>query len=199
MKYRKATAEDVEFIREFQVKFEQTGNPIYIWHAIRRCCGYNSKQIMKIVKDSTNNWDKHWQPLPLPEWCVKYLWAVSNEIWDLQYDNGKIYDNVGKMVIDRGPQRSSQRKIELLPAALGFVRKGQNAFLSLSRTYWDDEILSDFEIMIEDGMSAAAAEGVIADRYGVTEVTTVRRWLTRARKNRKALYDCELKRTPRKT
>ena len=93
-----------------RAKFEETGNPLFVWEVIGAATGSNGQE----------------RRFTIPQWCTDYLAEVSARIFALS--NGK---DCRMFEADDAPfpdDVTPDTATKLLPSALGFESQGFNAF-----------------------------------------------------------------------
>lgn len=176
---------DLSHLDMLYVYYSENHNPLFVWDAIRYCLAKADE-------------DHNWQPFPIPNWCLGYLNGVALDLHMIKMGapvpagtrsmkNGKSI-TVYKKLFD-----TPKEQLGVVLTALGLRKKGKNAFYDYEQQRMAIGALDYFHYLTsEKGLKATEAESVLAQEYGVEENTTVRRWVTRARKlmrNKKLLAD----------
>ena len=166
--YLKAIIEDK--IEDFRIFFENTKNPIYVWktmHVIGRYFCEGSTEQGRLGLDLT---------IRPPAWCLDYFISAGSCIDRLsdRDDPRKEMPILG----DLDPREC----VDALPAVLGFVRPGWNAFneiTSIRGSYW---MLEHVDELREEGLSYEKATEQAAEYYGYADVRSFRRRIAEFRK-----------------
>jgi hypothetical protein len=171
---------EAEAVEHFRACFETTGNPIYVFWALR---GIYMEAAFR-VRDSDGK--SEYKP-KIPEWIHGYLSFVSRNIFNLAYNRDPrtfphdmdITTPEGKAawriwlhegVIER------EKAIELLPGALGMSRKGWNAFSNFDSIARKENIRDAVDRLMEsEGKTLEEAALVIAEEAGYDEAQSVLR------------------------
>lgn len=102
-------------INSLRVKYEASGNPLFVWNAIDLCRGsIDGKR------------------RPIPDWCFDYLMNTANEMMKLLTPPTKtVLSEEGGTSTTRGQwakDKSWSGVLKDIPAALGMSKPGWNAF-----------------------------------------------------------------------
>jgi hypothetical protein len=136
--------------------FERTGLPIHAWRAIH-CCA-----------------EKGWA---LPPWVLEYLASAAAAVCRL----GRGQDFKGNSYQPVTPDEAAR----LIPAALGFVRPGFNAFANDMNSAKRRQDLFAFMLDRAEGVTAEKAHDAIADRRDLADRRSAERRLKNARLEQK--------------
>jgi len=139
----------LEFLSEAEQVFRETGNPLFVWQAVRNC----------LVRKGGYPRD------PLPEWVCDYLAQVSLRLgWlalgrDFTSPGGRGHTSDGKTAYSFPAWITPLQARDLLPRALGLTsRSGKSAFRE-AKTLSRDFLLYRFylELLETPGMTATVA------------------------------------------
>lgn len=171
---------EAEAIEHFRARFERTGNPIYVFWALR---GIYMGAAFR-VRDSDGK--DEYEP-KIPKWIHEYLSFVSRNIFNLAYSRDPrtvphdmdITTPEGKAAwrawLHEGALER-EKAIDLLPSALGMSRKGWNAFSHFDSIMRKEGIRDAIdELTQSNGMTLEEAAGIIAEEDGFEEVQSVLR------------------------
>jgi hypothetical protein len=147
-------------IQNCQRRFEETGNPIWVWHAIWVCGGGLSG-------------DKY----SLPDWCLEYLFASAARVESLW--SRKEFDPASK----EGHERLTwDEALSLLPSALGLRRQGFNSLKSADADESDARLAVKYDLELAgEGLSRAQALEQLRSETNLDEAR-LRKRLTSGRK-----------------
>jgi hypothetical protein len=107
-------------------------------------------------------WCRDGEPSALPDWCLQYLGEVASAF-------AKFSDQVARGEIDA--QEASQG----VPAALGLVRKGWNAFRREVTTATQQQLAIQYLFDRKHGISSAQATENVREAVRVEEERSARR------------------------
>jgi hypothetical protein len=194
-----------------RVDFEQTRNPIYAWRVVgdaarfARMEAYHFADLdgiryrlqseeTKVVGEAEWRELQSTPPYPLPPWVMIYLGRVGYEITCLaelrdprdrpEYEGGRMSDaereewrrwRAGYLTFDQAMTR--------VPAALGLVRPGTNAFRALASERYAQRIAEEYDFIREHLGDHAAIEAVTT-QAGLEDARSTRRLIQQARRRR---------------
>lgn len=176
-------------------RWENTGNPLYVWLAIGLCFAFGARQTQAATgampKPSPGS-----IPYPLPPWCLLYLGTVAVRVENLT--EGKDFRQIPKPFGEADPSPASwgaARNLEptlnpaeaadIVPKALGLVRDGWNAFERLEALNAKEMDQFSNEALRFEGKSASEAMMILLQESGINDERTMRRRLAAARSARK--------------
>ena len=141
-------------------RFEESANPVWVWHAIWVCGGGISG-------------DKH----PLPDWCLEYLFASATNIESL-WSRKPFEPALGS---DR-ERLTWEEALALIPFALGLSRQGRNSLKEAGTNEYNAHLAVkyDLELAAEDLSRAQALEQLSNDTN--IDEASLRKRLTLGRK-----------------
>jgi hypothetical protein len=197
---RAIEADTVAAIEGDRVRYERSGNPLIAWMAL------NSWFLLNQSRAEGNE-----ECTPLPEWLGKYLQIIATRLADLakRLDYRETPEPYGTLprtaasfqqADNRKPKFTPNEAKQKVPAALGLVRPGWNAFerLAALRSLEVDEltreVYRDPEI-VEKTLTAEQADewiledyekrsGKVPGRLNVTDPRSVRRRRTKLKGER---------------
>jgi hypothetical protein len=156
-----------EAIEENRVRYEATRNPLYAWQALAALFALNRLR-RRAGQDA----------MPLPHWCEEYLGIIARRLADLAegLDFREAPQPFGRLprtaeALQRTHRRRRtvppDRAREQVPAALGLVRKGWNAFerAQALREKELDELGAELFRMV-GGKGEAEAVEMLLDEHG---------------------------------
>ena len=171
---------EAEAIERFRARFERTGNPIYVFWALR---GIYMGAAFRVPDSGGKD---EYEP-KIPKWIHEYLSFVSRNIFNLAYSRDPrtvphdmdITTPEGKAAwrawLHEGALER-EKAIDLLPGALGMSRKGWNAFSNFDSIMRKEDIRDAIDELIQsNGMTLEEAAGIIAEEDGFKEVQSVLR------------------------
>jgi hypothetical protein len=181
----------------YEGDFRRTGNPIYVWEAIRFCVGHAldaeflTGPRVTTAEDYSARRQRAFQRVVLPPWCLEYLFQASFRISDLSfghdekkrptYSDSPDYD-AALLEWHCNPTLSADEAADRLAAALGFRRDGWNAFYHRGKDDYDARILEDFRDLLAEGSSKGEAYESLAYLYDFDEVRSVQRRVAAAKR-----------------
>ena len=165
-------ASTLDAMEDDRDRYDQTKNPLIIWQTLNTWFTLNHHRA--VARKA---------PLPVPEWIASYLCIVARRITDLA--NGLDYQEApepyGALPQTLAPDKARSR----VPAALGLVREGWNAFerlssrrseeidaLSMEGYRWKTTVEEACNMILEDHETRAQATGVKPE---VTDPRSVKR------------------------
>ena len=171
---------EAEALRSIRVRFERTGNPIYVFSVLKSIYGEATRRWLE------SGGKDEYEP-KIPKWIHDYLFFVSRNIFNLVYHRDPrvapydvdITTPEGKAAwrawLHEGTVER-EKAIDLLPQALGMSRKGWNAFSNFD-SIWRKENIRDAidELIQNNGMTLEEAANIIAEEDGFEEVQSVLR------------------------
>jgi hypothetical protein len=151
----------------YRVAFKNTGNPVYVWKALR--------WLSPILQQIRINLGEDLPPGPgsPPAWCMEYLLNCADAIDKLTF--GFDPRDLEYTELTEG------QRIDILPALLGFARPGWNAFSryrSIEEMHYISKYLNELR---DEGVSNSAALSKAAEHYGFEDERSLRRRLAKRR------------------
>jgi hypothetical protein len=171
---------EAEAIGGFRVRFEKTGNPIYVFWALSGI--YSGATLRWLESDGKDEYEPK-----IPKWIHDYLSSVSRNIFNLTYSRDPraapydidITTPEGKAAWRAWRHESAlerEKAIDLLPAALGMSRKGWNAFSNFDSIMRKEDIRDAIDELIQsNGVTLEEAAGIVAEENGFEEIQSVLR------------------------
>jgi hypothetical protein len=150
----------------YRVAFKNTGNPVYVWKALRWLHPLFTQNRILAGEDLPPG------PGVPPEWCMEYLLKCARAVDDLCW---------GLDPRDTNIELSEGQRIDVLPAVLGFTRPGWNAFshyYSIKEMEYVGRYLQELR---DEGVPYSVALVKTAERYGYQDERSLRRRMAKSR------------------
>lgn len=184
--YQEGALNTIELHR---VRYENTGNPLFVWMAILLC--FSIGQMWKRSKREHPQPSGH-EPYPIPGWCLDYIGHTAFRIDALA--DGRDFR---KVTAEIAPSRAWTGKdadhpltgrdaAALVNAALNLTSSGRNAFNQLWGLQSKEQDDFSDEALRAEGKSATEAMEIVRKEYGEIDEGSMRRRLRDARRARRA-------------
>jgi hypothetical protein len=134
--------------------YENTGNPLFVWHAISFFIGAANELLTDEV---TPEWEP-WTGI-LPKWCLDYLAKCASAVINMDWG------------CDSPPSECAA----MIPALFGFTKKGWNAFNERRELRGSQHVERYYYELRDEGISVQQAMNETLERYGLENERSVRR------------------------